>query len=63
MSYFGSWQAHHVPDTLALVPWADMMRHSSEAGEWRLMGHPPWEVVPQGQGLPPLGSDELPSGA
>ena len=32
MSSFGSWQ-DHVPDVLALVPWADMMRHSSEAGE------------------------------
>jgi hypothetical protein len=32
MSYFGSWQGH-VPDVLALVPWADMIRHSSAAGE------------------------------
>ena len=32
MSYFGSWQAHQ-PDVLALVPWADMLAHSSEAGK------------------------------
>jgi hypothetical protein len=31
MSYYGSWQAHG-PAVLALVPWADMLRHSSEAG-------------------------------
>ena len=36
MSYYG--QAQHVPDTLALVPWADMMRHSSEAGETKAHG-------------------------
>jgi hypothetical protein len=32
MSYFGNWQAHQ-PDVLALVPWADMLAHSSEAGK------------------------------
>lgn len=32
MSYFGTWQAH-TPDVLALVPWADMLRHSSQAGQ------------------------------
>lgn len=32
MSYFGSWQAHQ-PDVLALVPWADLLCHSSEAGQ------------------------------
>lgn len=32
MSYYGSWQPHG-PSVLALVPWADMLRHSSEAGE------------------------------
>lgn len=31
MSWYGSWQAHG-PAVLALVPWADMLRHSSEAG-------------------------------
>lgn len=31
MSYYGSWQPHG-PAVLALVPWADMLRHSSEAG-------------------------------
>ncbi|MEW5299247.1 MAG: hypothetical protein WDW36_002280 [Sanguina aurantia] len=30
MSYFGTWQP--VPDVLALVPWADMLCHTSEAG-------------------------------
>ena len=44
LSYFGSWQYSSgggggaVPDVLALVPWADMMRHSSEAGEWWQVG-------------------------
>lgn len=32
MSYFGSWQTPQ-PDVLALVPWADMLSHSSEAGQ------------------------------
>jgi hypothetical protein len=31
LSYWGSWGGHG-PDTLALVPWADMLAHSSEAG-------------------------------
>jgi hypothetical protein len=31
MSYFGSWQAEP-NDALALVPWADMLQHCSEAG-------------------------------
>ncbi|GAX78440.1 hypothetical protein CEUSTIGMA_g5881.t1 [Chlamydomonas eustigma] len=33
MSYFGSWQpTSQVNDTLALVPWVDMMHHCSQAG-------------------------------
>jgi len=31
LSHFGSWM-EHVPDALALVPWADMLCHSSLAG-------------------------------
>lgn len=31
LSYWGSWGGHG-PDTLALVPWADMLAHSSAAG-------------------------------
>lgn len=31
MGSFGSWQAAQ-PDELALVPWADMFRHSPDAG-------------------------------
>ena len=48
LSYFGSWQYSSgggggaVPDVLALVPWADMMRHSSEAGEWWHEASPVW---------------------
>ncbi|KXZ51903.1 hypothetical protein GPECTOR_11g337 [Gonium pectorale] len=31
MSYFGTWTSHG-PDTLALVPWADMLQHCPAAG-------------------------------
>ncbi|KAF6255861.1 hypothetical protein COO60DRAFT_168180 [Scenedesmus sp. NREL 46B-D3] len=40
MSYYGSWQAHG-PAVLALVPWADMLRHSSEAGEAAMLAYDP----------------------
>ena len=43
MSSFGSWQ-DHVPDVLALVPWADMMRHNSEAGEPPFYGNPVTQI-------------------
>ncbi|WIA29874.1 hypothetical protein OEZ86_012343 [Tetradesmus obliquus] len=40
MSWYGSWQAHG-PAVLALVPWADMLRHSSEAGEGAMLAYDP----------------------
>lgn len=33
LSSYGSWAAHAAPVT-ALVPWADMLRHSPDAGGW-----------------------------
>eukprot|EP00878_Enallax_costatus_P025743 GHUV01027569.1.p1 GENE.GHUV01027569.1~~GHUV01027569.1.p1 ORF type:complete len:479 (+),score=142.47 GHUV01027569.1:685-2121(+) len=38
MSYYGSWQPHG-PAVLALVPWADMLRHSSEADEGSMLAY------------------------
>lgn len=40
MSYFGSWQDHSM-NMLALVPWADMLCHSSEAGQESVLRHCP----------------------
>eukprot|EP00775_Hariotina_reticulata_P010578 gene10578-10737_t len=41
MSYYGSWNSGPGPVVLALVPWADMLRHSSEAGEGSMLVYDP----------------------